>query len=71
MPPFRQLDLWLPQDAQRGFAWSKTVQFHADFFDNLVQHALPVDIRAARAFAGSARKLDLLFWVGYRLRAPD
>ena len=27
------------------------------------------DIRAARAFSGSARKLDLLFWVGYRLRA--
>ena len=49
--------------------WQKSVQFHQDFYDNLIQHALPVDIRAARAFSGSARKLDLLFWVGYRLRA--
>jgi hypothetical protein len=69
VPPFRQLDLWLPEGGQRGFVWSKTVQFHDDFFANLVQHALPVDIRAARAFSGSARKLDLLFWVGYRLRS--
>ncbi|KQT82714.1 replication protein RepA [Methylobacterium sp. Leaf466] len=68
VPPFRQLALWLPQGGE-GHVWSKTVQFHQDFYDNLIQHALPVDIRAARAFSGSARKLDLLFWVGYRLRA--
>ena len=68
VPPFRQLDLWLPQGGD-GHVWSKTVQFHQDFYDNLIRHALPVDIRAARAFSGSARKLDLLFWVGYRLRA--
>lgn len=68
VPPFRQLALWRPQ-AGEGPVWSKTVQFHQDFYENLIRHALPVDIRAARAFSGSARKLDLLFWVGYRLRA--
>ena len=68
VPPFRQLELWLPQGSTEGLVWSKTVQFHQDFYDNLIRHALPVDIRAARAFSGSARKLDLLFWVGYRLR---
>lgn len=68
VPPFRQLDLWLSHGSGEGQVWSKTVQFHQDFYDNLIQHALPVDIRAARAFAGSARKLDLLFWLGYRLR---
>ena len=68
VPPFRQLDIWLTGGAGQGLLWSNTVQFHAEFYDNLIQHALPVDIRAARAFAGSARKLDLLFWLGYRLR---
>lgn len=68
VPPFRRLELWLPQGSADGLVWSKTVQFHQDFYDNLIRHALPVDIRAARAFSGSARKLDLLFWVGYRLR---
>ncbi|GJD94449.1 replication protein RepA [Methylobacterium iners] len=69
VPPFRQLDVWLPLNAHpdQGLLWSSTITFQTDFFDNLLQHALPVDIRAARAFAGSARQLDLLFWVGYRL----
>ena len=70
VPPFRSLDLWRPQGQGQGeAAWSRTVQFHQDFYDSLIRHALPVDVRAARAFSGSARKLDLLFWVGYRLRA--
>lgn len=74
VPPFRSLDLWRPAGKdgakdREGAAWSRTVRFHQDFYDNLIRHALPVDIRAARAFSGSARKLDLLFWVGYRLRA--
>ncbi len=68
VPPFRQLDIWLTGNADQGLLWSNTVQFHSEFYDNLIQHALPVDIRAARAFAGSARKLDMLFWIGYRLR---
>ena len=67
VPPFRQLDLW--RSGADGLVWQRQVQFHQDFYESLVKHALPVDIRAARAFSGSARKLDLLFWVGYRLRA--
>ena len=72
VPPFRRLELWRPQGGQGGgevVTWQREVEFHRDFYDSLKQHALPVDIRAARAFSGSARKLDLLFWVGYRLRA--
>ena len=80
VPPFRRLELWRPQSADKSgekgagegdarLAWQREVQFHQDFYESLIRHALPVDIRAARAFSGSARKLDLLFWVGYRLRA--
>ena len=67
VPPFRQLELW--RRGEDGLVWQRTVSFHQDFYDSLIRHALPVDIRAARAFSGSARKLDLLFWTGYRLRA--
>lgn len=69
VPPFRQLDLWRPAAGEGGSPKTRTVHFHRDFYENLIQHALPVDMRAASAFSGSARKLDLLFWVGYRLRA--
>lgn len=68
VPPFRRLDLWRVVDQDKESIKTRMVCFHQDFYDNLIQHALPVDIRAARAFSGSARKLDLLFWIGYRLR---
>ncbi|GJE55881.1 MULTISPECIES: replication protein RepA [Methylobacterium] len=68
VPPFRRLDLWRPQGSGE-VVWQREVQFHQDFYESLIKHALPVDIRAARALSGSARKLDLLFWAGYRLRA--
>lgn len=68
VPPFRRLDLWRPQGSGE-VVWQREIEFHQDFYESLIKHALPVDIRAARAFSGSARKLDLLFWAGYRLRA--
>ena len=69
VPPFRQMELWRPTAPGEDRPRARTVHFHQDFYDNLIQHALPVDMRAAKAFSGSARKLDLLFWIGYRLRA--
>lgn len=69
VPPFRRLDLWRVSGPAQDRPRIRTVRFHQDFYENLILHALPVDMRAAKAFSGSARKLDLLFWVGYRLRA--
>ena len=69
MPPFRSLELWRDRSSDGEGDGARIVRFDAEFYETLIRHALPVDMRAARAFAGSARKLDLLFWIGYRLRA--
>ena len=37
------------------------------FFEQLQNHALPIDVRVLRALSNSARRLDLLFWVTYRI----
>jgi len=71
VPPFRSLELWRSRagegdEVQDG---GRIVRFDQEFYETLIRHALPVDMRAAKAFSGSARKLDLLFWLGYRLRA--
>ncbi len=66
--PVESFDVWLPQDANQKVLWASTLTFDERFYQSLIKHALPVDMRAARAFAGSARKLDLLFWLGYRMR---
>lgn len=69
VPPFRSLELWRPRAGEGEEGGARIVRFDPEFYETLIRHALPVDVRAARAFSGSARKLDLLFWTGYRLRA--
>ena len=69
VPPFRSLELWRDRSSDGEGDGARTVRFDTEFYETLIRHALPVDMRAARAFSGSARKLDLLFWTGYRLRA--
>lgn len=47
--------------------WPSTITFSQEFYSALTKHALPVNVHAVRAFANSPRKLDLLFWLGYRI----
>jgi hypothetical protein len=65
--PFSEIDVWFPASADQKMLWPSTVTFSQDFYTTLTKHALPVNLHAVRVFAGSARKLDLLFWLGYRL----
>lgn len=65
--PIEAFDVWLPRNPDQRMLWSSSITFDQRYFDSLMKHALPVDIRAVRAFAGSARKLDMLFWLGYRM----
>ncbi|CAN0470938.1 unnamed protein product [Phaeothamnion confervicola] len=53
--------------------WPSSLTFSTDFYESLRAHALPLNIRAIRAFASSARALDAYYWLGYRmtrLKAP-
>jgi Plasmid encoded RepA protein len=65
--PIESLDLWLPSDHSQRTLWPSTVTFSPTMFESLTRHALPVNIHAVRALAGSARKLDLYFWLSYRM----
>lgn len=65
--PIEEFDLWLSADHRQRSLWPSTLTFSTQMFESLQRHALPVNVRAVRAFAGSARKLDLYFWLGYRL----
>ena len=69
--PFSSIDVWFPTAPEQRMLWPSTVTFSQDFFNTLTKHALPINARAVRAFAGSPRKLDMLFWLGYRLHALD
>lgn len=65
--PIESFELWLPTNPDQRMLWPSTVTFSPTMFESLQRHALPVNARAVRAFAGSARKLDLYFWLGWRV----
>lgn len=66
--PIENFDIWLPTDTNQKTLWSTKLCLDQKFYDSLRQHALPVDIRAIRSFANSAKQIDLILWLAYRLR---
>lgn len=65
--PIKTFDLWLSDNMHQKALWPSTLTFSLDFYESLKAHALPLNIRAIRAFAGSARTLDAYYWLGYRV----
>ena len=65
--PIEDFDVWLSDNPYQKSLWPSTVTFGPTMYESLSKHALPVNAQAVRAFAGSARKLDLYFWLGWRL----
>lgn len=65
--PIDDFEMWLSNNPAQRSLWPSTLTFSSTMYESLKRHALPVNVHAVRAFAGSARKLDLYFWLGYRL----
>lgn len=66
--PFSSMttELFTSEPGQRTL-WPTELKLSTDFFASLSKHALPVSTHAVRAFANSPRKIDLLWWLGYRM----
>lgn len=60
-------DLWFPKDGQRVL-WPSTVKLSADYFNDLVKHAVPLHETALAALSGNAMALDVYAWLVSRLR---
>jgi hypothetical protein len=69
--PIDQMDLWLTSNPDQRSLWPSTVTFSPAMYDSLKRHALPLNAHVVRAFSASARKLDLYFWLGWRIHNID
>jgi hypothetical protein len=74
---------WSPRDPELGFGdWlgrgrgltclypkscSSVVVLSTEFYDELVGHAVPIDLRALKALKGSPLALDIYSWLTYRM----
>jgi hypothetical protein len=66
--PISAMDVWLPLDPAEKMLWNSTIVLSGDFYESLCLHALPVDIRAVTALSHSARQIDMLLWLSYRIK---
>jgi Plasmid encoded RepA protein len=65
-------DVWQSKDPRQRSLWTKTVHLTDEYFNSLIQHAVPLDPRAVAALAHSALGLDIYAWLAQRLwRIPD
>jgi hypothetical protein len=69
--PFTSLEVFFSKNPDQRTLWPSTLTFSQDFYQTLTKHALPINLHAVKAFSSSPRKLDLLFWLGYRLNSIE
>lgn len=65
--PLQKVELWFSDNPDQQSLWPSKISFSQDFYQELQKHALPIDVRVLRALSNSARRLDLMMWVTYRI----
>jgi hypothetical protein len=68
--------LWMPKDVNQRVLWPSTVKLSDEYYNNLRDHAVPLDERAVGALSHSAMGLDVYSWLAQRAhrvnhRAPQ
>ncbi|GAA3276884.1 hypothetical protein GCM10020258_57900 [Sphingomonas yabuuchiae] len=65
--PVEQFEAWLPgQEGQRSL-WPSSMVLGRRFYETLLDHAVPVDLRAFSSLRGSAMAMDLYLYLVQRL----
>ena len=66
-PIVKRLQVFAPIEPGQRSLWPSFVQLSDDFYESLVQHAVPLDPRALGALKHSASALDCYQWLAQRL----
>lgn len=67
----KDFDLWFSKDERQKVLWPSVVVLSADYFENLLSHAVPLEMRAMAALSHSAMGLDIYTWLAQRLHRID
>ena len=63
----RGVDIWWNKDAHQRHLWGNFLRFSDDYFNDIMEHGVPVDRRALAALSGSAVGLDVYAFLAHRL----
>lgn len=65
--PVEQFEAWLPgQEGQRSL-WPSSLVLGKRFYETLIEHAVPIDLRAFSSLRGSAMAMDIYLYLVQRL----
>lgn len=65
--PIKEFRAWVGNDENQTALWPGTLQLSQEYFESLLDHAVPLDPRALHALSHSALALDIYSWLGRRL----
>ena len=65
--PFRQFEAWIDSRGDQPTLWPTEVELTQEFYDNLVETAVPLEHSAIAKLTHSALALDLYTWLAHRL----
>jgi hypothetical protein len=66
-PIFSQFQAEIPEDHRQKTLFPSYVLFSHEFYQSLVNHAVPLRIEAIQALTHSSRGLDIYCWLSHRL----
>lgn len=67
----RSFEFWFPKDDRQRVMWESSIELTDEYFESLVQHAIPLDERALASLAHNALALDIYAWLAQRLHRID
>ena len=65
--PIEQFDAWLQSTEEQRPLWPGSVVFSDKYFKTLIEHSIPLDIRAYMALQGSSLAMDIYTFLADRL----
>jgi hypothetical protein len=66
-----RIELWTTKDPRQRVLWPTTVEFSREYFNNLIEHAVPLNEAAVSRLAHSSMALDVYAWLAQRLHRID
>ncbi|MBL7816109.1 MAG: plasmid encoded RepA protein [Saprospiraceae bacterium] len=63
----QSFDVWFSDNPKEKTLWNSTVKLSDEYFNSLINHAIPLDERALAALSNNALALDTYSWLAQRL----
>jgi hypothetical protein len=65
--PIQRFEAWIGSNDDQGAFWPGVITFSQEYYQTLVNHAVPLDLRAFNALTGSALAMDIYAMLADRL----